>query len=398
MTMPPLPPRSLPPLPTCLSLPCALLLALSLPCAATAQEPLPGEAELGEKLFFDPSFSRNRTQACATCHEPHRAFTDGRETPARGMVSLGDDGHALGARNAPMVSYAQTSPPFHFDPKLEEYVGGQFLDGRAASLADQALGPPLNPAEMMMPDAASVVARIRENPEYEAAFRQIYGADIFAAPADPQADPAAYTAFGKAIAAYEGSAAFAPYDSKYDRFLRGEYELSVLEDLGRTLFFSNDNVNCASCHRLLPEDAAQEPFSNHQYRNIGVPQNPALLDLGQLPADFIDHGLLENPAVSNPAMDGRFRTPSLRNVALTGPYMHNGVFQDLRSVILFYDQYNNPERRLNPETGQPWGAPEVPATVALEELRAQPLSDRKVDALVAFLKTLTDQRYEPLLD
>lgn len=374
-----------------------MLLGLGATAPAAADDTPISKAELGEMLFFDPSFSLNGTTACATCHDPARSFTDGRDTPAHGIVSRGDDGHAFGGRNAPMASYALTSPAFHYDEELKEYVGGQFLDGRAATLADQAMGPPLNPVEMMMPDADSVVARIRENPTYEAAFIRLFGTDIFAPSDNPHSPPPAYTAFGLAIEAFEQSDEFASYDSKYDRFLRGDYELTVLEDLGRTLFFSNNNVSCANCHLLKREDAVEEPFTNHQYRNIGVPRNPALLALGQVAPDYIDHGLLENPAVSDPAMDGRFKSPSLRNVAVTGPYMHNGVFTDLRTVIEFYDQHNNPDRAVNPETGVPWAEPEVPGTVDLEDLKAQPMSDRKVDALVAFLKTLTDARYEPLL-
>jgi cytochrome c peroxidase len=377
---------------------CAALFTLAATPSIQAEDAPSTKAELGEKLFFDPSFSINRTMACATCHDPDRAFTDGRDSPARGIVSLGDDGHALGVRNAPMVTYAMTTPPFHYDAQIQEYIGGQFLDGRATALGDQALAPPLNPLEMMMPDAASIVQRIGENEDYAADFKRLYGPDIFDTPAGADATPPAYRAFGDVIEAYEKTALLAPYDSKYDRFLRGEYDLTVLEDLGRTLFFSNNNVNCASCHTLKREDAPHEPFTNHEYRNIGVPRNPALLALKQVPADYIDHGLLENPAVSDPLMDGKFRNPSLRNVAVTGPYMHNGVFKDLRTVIEFYDKYNNPERKLNPETGKPWAAAEVPATVDLEELRAKAMSNRKVDALVAFLKTLTDKRYEPLLE
>ncbi|MDQ2093716.1 cytochrome-c peroxidase [Rhodalgimonas zhirmunskyi] len=370
---------------------------LATPPAFADDTPL-SEAELGELLFFDPSFSKNRSQSCATCHDPDQAFTDGRQTPAFGMVSLGDDGAALGVRNAPTAAYALSAPPFHYDEKLNEYVGGQFHDGRADTLAIQATQPPLNPVEMMMPDPASVVSRIRENDGYVAAFEQLYGKDVFAPPADPKAAPAAFAAFGQAIEAFERTPEFAPYDSKYDRFLRGEYDLTVLEDLGRTLFFSNDNVNCSTCHMLKREDAENEPFTNHQYRNIGVPRNPALIALGHVAPDYVDHGLLENPAVTDPDMDGRFKTPTLRNVAVTGPYMHNGVFKDLRTVLEFYDKFNNPERKLNPETGKPWAEAEVPATVAFEDLGAQALTDRKIDALEAFLKTLTDKRYEPLLE
>ncbi|QUS35281.1 cytochrome-c peroxidase [Falsirhodobacter algicola] len=361
--------------------------------ARTADHVPATEAELGEALFFDTNFSAHRRTACATCHDPARAFTDARETTAAGIVSLGDDEHAMGVRNAPMITYALEVPEFHFDPETGEYLGGLFHDGRAPNLADQALSPTLDMREMMMPDGASVVERIRENPAYAAAFTRLYGPEVF----EDKDGSTAYAAFGRAIEAFERTEQFSSHDSKYDRFLRGEYDLTVLEDLGRTLFFSNDNVSCAKCHQLQREDAPEEPFTNFRYRNIGVPSNPDLLALGQVPEGYVDHGLLDNPAVDDPAQDGRFRVPSLRNVAVTGPYMHNGVFKDLRTVVEFYDKFNNPDRVLNPETGKPWAEAEVPGTVDLDELRAKALSDRKVDAIVAFLKTLTDERYEPLL-
>lgn len=356
------------------------------------------EADLGRMLYFDTSFSANGTMACATCHDPQKGFTDPRVNAGHGMASLGDNGHSFGNRNAPMAAYANTSPKFHYDEKLQEYVGGQFWDGRAASLADQAIGPPVNPIEMGMANPEAVVKRLQANPMYQTAFMRLYGEQIFDKPESADATPPAYLAFGNALQAFEKTEAFASYDSKYDRFLKGEYELTVLEDLGRTLFFSNNNVNCTSCHTLYPEDTEREPFTNHQFRNIGVPPNPELLKLAQLNANYIDHGLLENPAVTDRKYDGKFKTPSLRNVAVTGPYMHNAVFKDLRTVVEFYDHFNNVNRVNNPETGKPWAAPEVPETVDKEDLMGQALSERKVDALVAFLKTLTDRRFEPLLD
>lgn len=349
-------------------------------------------AELGKILFFDPSLSMNRTESCATCHDPARAFTDGRQTASDGATSLGDDGHSFGNRNAPTATYASASPPFHYDEALGQYVGGQFWDGRASTLADQAAGPPLNPVEMGLADEAMVVERLKANPFYSKAIPELYGKDIF-----EQGPHEVYSAMTKAIQAFEETDAFSTYDSKYDKFLRGEYQLTALEDLGRTLFFSESNINCSNCHKLTAEDSEKEPFTNHQYRNIGVPSNPAAITAGKLGEDYIDHGLLENPAVNDPKYDGKFKVPTLRNVAVTGPYMHNGVFKDLRTVVEFYDKYNNSERNINPETGKPWGEPEVAGTIDLEDLKAKKMTDRKVDALVAFMKTLTDERYEPLL-
>ena len=356
------------------------------------------EAKLGQQLFTDTAFSLNGNSGCASCHNPSAAFTDPRTIVAAGAVSVGDDMHSPGLRNAPTITYAATSPEFHFDEDLEEYVGGQFWDGRTANLAEQAKGPPLNTAEMMMPSADEVVTRISSNPQYESAFRQLYGENIFDAPANEIDESAAWIAFGKAIQAFEQTPALSTYDSKYDRFLRGDYDLTVLEDLGRTLFFSNDNVSCNTCHLLKNEDAPQEVFTNHQYRNIGVPPNPALLALEQTPEDYVDQGLVDNPAVSDLRWLGKFKTPTLRNVAVTGPYMHNGVFSDLRTVIEFYDKYNNTERTVNPETQAPWETAEVTTTIDNEDLSGAALTDRKIDALVAFMQALTDARYEHLID
>lgn len=350
---------------------------------------------LGEALFFDVNLSANRTQACATCHNPDFGFVDPRDTDVGRAVSLGDDGTSLGDRNAPTAAYAMFSPHFELlDDKEAIYRGGQFLDGREPDLAGQAGGPPLNPIEMGMPDKASVVARLQEDPGYVDAFAALFGRDIW------RDTDAAYRAMTEAIAAFEQTDLFAPFDSKYDRYLRGEVAFSKEEELGRVLFFSQQFTNCNLCHQLRPSPVAEhETFSNYEFHNIGVPENVAVRSMTGVTG--IDHGLLGNPQVSDLATDGQFRVPTLRNVAVTGPYMHNGVFNDLRTVVLFYNRYNSldPARQINPETGARFGSPEVPATLSFEELTHGPaLDDRRIDALVAFLKTLTDARYEYLLD
>jgi len=352
------------------------------------------QAELGRALFFDVNLSHNRSQSCASCHMPERAFSDGRDTAA-GAASLGDDGTSLGDRNAPTAAYARFVPAFGRNAS-GNWAGGLFHDGRAATLEDQAGGPPLNPAEMGMGSKAAVVARLKENPGYVAAFEALHGAGVL------EDDAKAYAAMTAAIAAFERTPEFSPFDSKYDRFLRGAAKLTEEEELGRVLFFSNQFTNCRSCHQLQAlGGAAEETFSSYAFHNIGVPVNTALRAANGSAPGRIDDGLAANPAVKGePGQRGKFRTPSLRNVAVTGPYMHNGVFRDLRTVILFYNKYNSrsAKRQINPETGQPWAAPEVADTVARKELEAGPaLKDREIDALVAFLKTLTDQRYEPLL-
>ncbi|MEP4038564.1 cytochrome c peroxidase [Pseudophaeobacter sp.] len=349
---------------------------------------------LGEALFHDENLSMNRSQSCASCHTPDLGFSDPRRS-ADGAFSLGDDGESLGNRNAPTASYAAFIPPFHQNSN-GKWIGGLFWDGRANSLEDQAGGPPLNPIEMGIPDKATLVQRLGENPDYTEAFARLFS------PAVLRDDEAGFTAMTQAIAAFERGEEFAPFSSKYDLYLAGKAEFSKEEELGRTLFFSEQFTNCNQCHQLRssPIDA-QETFSDYSYHNIGVPRNPATVAEAGMPSDFVDDGLLANPQVTDPAQRGKFRTPTLRNVAVTGPYMHNGVFQDLRTVVLFYNRYNSKAEaaQINPETGQPWGAAPVPGTLSVPELTHGPaLEERRVDALVAFLKTLTDERYEDLLE
>ncbi|MFH1804649.1 MAG: cytochrome c peroxidase [Pseudomonadota bacterium] len=361
-----------------------------------AAEPLAFSSlpDLGAALYFDPNLSQNRTQSCASCHDPATAFRDPRSDIAGGAFSQGDDGGSLGDRNTPSAGYAMFSPDFHVTPEGVA-IGGQFWDGRARDLAEQAGGPPLNPIEMGMASKADIVTRLQENDDYIAAFDALFGKNIWD---DPER---AYDAMTQAIAAFEKTDEFAPFSSKYDRSLRGEYKMTPEEELGQVLFFSQQFTNCNTCHQLKPTPGSEgEIFSNYEHHNIGVPRNVAMrVTLGKDP-DFTDNGLLDHPAIDDPAMRGKYKTPSLRNVAVTGPYMHNGVFADLRTVIKFYNKFNSRAKsaQINPETGEPWGDAEIPETVSLTELeQGDALDNKRIDALVAFLKTLTDERYEPLL-
>lgn len=356
----------------------------------------PTPERLGEALFHDVNLSKNRTQACATCHMPDRAFSDRHDAANGNPVSLGDDGRSLGDRNAPSAAYAALTPPFGKD-KSGAWIGGQFWDGRASRLEDQAAGPPLNPIEMGMADEKAVAARVAENEDYKKAFAAFYGKDVLN---DPKATFRAATA---AIAAFERMPEFAPFDSKYDRYLRGEVKLTEQEELGRTLFFSSQFTNCNLCHDVKARDGRMEgaTFTSYKYFNIGVPVNAAVRKVNGVAPDHVDIGLAANPEVAgDPKEKGKFRVPTLRNIAITGPYMHNGVFKDLRTVILFYNKYNSKKksRQVNPETGERWAPPEVADNIDMEKLETGPgLDDERIDALVAFLETLTDKRYEHLL-
>lgn len=367
------------------------LAALVLGFDATANDTL---ADLGQALFFDTNLSANRTQACVTCHNPAKAFTDSRDDGVGGAVSLGDDGKSLGDRNTPTITYATLIPQFGLDD-TGEIAGGAFYDGRAKDLVDQAGQPFTNPIEMALPDNAAVVERVRENPAHAAGLQKHFGESIF------DDTDAAFRAITESIVAFERTTQFAPFDSRYDRYLRGEIQLTPEEEVGRMLFFSQ-LVNCHSCHLIeTGEFHAEEPFSSYRYHNIGVPINYQVRGKNRLGNNHVDRGLLENPNIDDPAHAGKFKVPTLRNIAVTGPYMHNGVFRDLETVILFYNKYTlaNLESQTNPETGKPWGDAEVPGTIDRELLeQGQPISPMQASALAAFLRALTDQRYEALLD
>jgi len=390
------------------------------------------KALLGEALYSDVNLSKNRTQSCATCHVLEHGFADNRAFASVNpnqpfAASLGDDGQSLGGRNAPTAGYASFSPEFTsgtrdrvvsgFD-NYEGHFGGQFWDGRESDLKGQAGGPPTNPIEMGMESKAAVVTRILENADYVASFESLYGSTIFD---DAAAEnPSAYEAMAESIAEFEKTSVFAPFDSKYDLSLKlmttypfaGEYEYAEgsLADKGKTLFFSSD-LNCAACHQLKPLKDRQEVFTSFEYHNLGVPTNAELYNTriaqGMDITDEPDLGLFDN--VAEESAKGKFKVPTLRNVAVTAPYMHNGIFNELETVIKFYEHARFRATAtgeelypLNPESGVAWGEPEVSGNINHDELGRigsnTPLNQENVDALVCFLMSLTDAKYENLLD
>ena len=366
------------------------------------------KADLGEALFFDENLSFNRTQSCSTCHNPDTGFIDDRtdDSGERLTGSIGDDGLSIGDRNAPSLSYIGEAPDFGFGSHqrfnsqqndYEGYLGGYFSDGRAFDVQAQAREPMLSEAEMGMKTEPAVIERILENEDYVESIIEIYGESIF------DNDRLAFSAVTESIAEFQEST-FSSFDSKYDLSLIGEYTFNPISRAaaGRALFFSAQFTNCATCHQLNSNNDRNETFTSYEYHNIGVPINEALREKNGFEPEFIDIGLANNEQVTEDAslLRGMHKVPTLRNIAITGPYMHNGVFSDLRTVIKFYDQYlTNSEFTTNPETGEEWAAPEVEETINFEELQdGRTLSEADIDSIICFLHTLTDARYENLLD
>jgi cytochrome c peroxidase len=348
---------------------------------------------LGQKLFEDVNLSEPAGQSCASCHDTAHAFTDpDQDQPTSEGVHPG----LFGKRNTPTAAYAQFSPPFHFDNGQEIYIGGQFLDGRSSSLEEQAKVPFLNPVEMSNLNAKAVVDKVR-NASYVPLFRRVFGANSLD---DPHQ---AYEFIAQALAAFERTKTFAPFTSKFDYYLKGQAQLTDQEARGMALFTAENKGNCAACHPITPlADGTPPLFTDFTYDNLGVPRNPDnrfyTQGVGFNPdgMNYVDLGL--GGALGIPAENGKFKVPTLRNIALTAPYMHNGYFTDLRSVVAFYnDRDVRPRcvdatwmRDAEAQSQHCWPAPEVPETVNNDELGNLGLSDQEIDDIVAFLQTLTD--------
>ena len=330
---------------------------------------------LGKKLFFDKNLSTPVGQACSDCHSPETGF--GQPNPDY-PVSQGVYKDRFGSRNDLPAAYASFSPEFYYEPNEGLYIGGQFWDGRAADLTEQAKGPFLNPLEMANPDEKNVVEKV-QNLVYAGFFKNVFGASAFD---DPNK---AYNMIAEAIASYEESGELNQFSSKYDMYLAGKVSLTEQEMRGLELFENEDKGNCAACHPSQPsEDGTPPLFTDFTYDNLGIPKNPENpfyylpKELNPNGVYFVDLGL--GGVLNKPSEYGKFKVPSLRNIAKTAPYLHNGLFKNLRQVVVFY----------NTRDVGPWPPPEVRLNVNHDELGNLGLSEQEIDDIVVFMCTLTD--------
>ena len=335
--------------------------------------------ELGGLIFADTSLSQPPGQSCASCHLAQAGFADPDSDSTR-PVSEGAISGRFGNRNAPTAAYTSLIPVFSGNNTVG-FIGGQFVDGRAATLVEQAKAPFLNPLEMANPDKQTVIDAVR-NSNYVDLFEQVYGTGSL------DDTEAAYDQIADAIAAFEKSDTLNPFTSKFDLFLSGRVTLTAQEQRGLDWF--NSIGQCADCH-------FDPLFTDHTYHNLGVPKNPDNPFYNMPPefnpdgAAFVDLGLGLNPTVMSSSQNGKFRVPTLRNVALTAPYMHNGVFQTLEQVVDFYNTRDVlpvcPTDVIEPGC---WPLPEVPENVDTLRMGNLGLTPEQVDDIVAFLQTLTD--------
>ncbi len=354
------------------------------------------KSELGAKLFNDISLSKDGNQSCASCHDSEHAFIDSRinitsaDGNTAGAVSVGQDEVSLGDINTPQVSYTAFVPDFHYDEGEELFKGGLFFDGRVKNLTEQAMQPFLNPVEMQNTKENVVEAVLNQ---YSEEMMSLYGHDIF-----DEIDKA-FFAIADAIAAFEKTEDISPFNSKFDKYLRGEVNLTDAELRGLSLFQDESRANCAACHPVATEISTKEEsiFTDFSYDNLGVPVNTIARESNNKDINFIDNGLFGNPQVSDSDLKGAFRVSSLRNIAVTAPYMHNGVFKNLNTVVHFYNS-RDVLGAINPETGNLWEAAEVDDTKNIEELGDLGLTDEEINDIIVFLNTLTDEDFEHLIN
>jgi cytochrome c peroxidase len=321
----------------------------------------PEKIALGQKLFFDGRLSADGTVACATCHDPARAFTDGRP------VSIGIHGRA-GQRNAPTILNAL-------------YNKAQFWDGRAKTLEDQAAFPIFNPVEMGQPTLEAAVDKIAGIEEYKQAFQKAFGR------------PVNGTDLVRAIAAYERT--LVSFDTRFDHFIAGDK--NAIDDAakrGWELF--NTKARCNKCHALTDTKRDVTNFTDFDYHNIGIGiirhnvvplARKGLREIASGNLEAVDRAaigtdmsVLGRFLITRKEADiAAFKTPNLRNVLVTGPYFHDGSQETLWDVI---DHYNKGDGLKNPWLD--------------EDIQPLALTEPEIDDLVAFLASLTSPDYKEL--
>jgi cytochrome c peroxidase len=322
---------------------------------------IPAKIALGQKLFFDGRLSADGTVACSTCHDPARAFTDGRP------VSIGIHGRA-GQRNAPTILNALFNKT-------------QFWDGRVKTLEEQAALPIVNTVEMGQPSLDAAVARIAAIGEYKRAFRSVFGRP----PNGPD--------LLRAIASYERTQL--AFDSPFDHYISGDKN-AIDASATRGWIVFNTRGRCNKCHALTEDKRDTTNFTDNDFHNIGIGIiRHNVVALARQAAQLINSG--DSAAIDNAAIQsdmsalGRFliskkeadiaafKTPNLRNVLVTGPYFHDGSQETLWDVV---DHYNKGDGLHNPYLD--------------EDIQPLALKEADIDDVVAFLASLTSSIYKEL--
>ena len=295
----------------------------------------PQQIDLGRYLFFDPVLSGNGKMSCATCHDPDKGFTDGLP-------------RAIGIKDLPLKRSA---------PSLWNvaYLRTFFWDARASSLEQQMKGPLYDDAEMGA-DSMQLKKRINGIETYKRLFAQAF-------PGREASDSIALSEVYTALTAFECS--LISVNSRYDQYAHGHHQALSEREIEGLNIFRSFVARCAECH-------TPPLFTNQQVAVIGTPE---------------PEGMRRDPGAEetfdDPSRRGGFKVPSLRNIALTAPYMHSGKFPDLRQTVEFYNQ------------GRGHAVPEGEKLYLHWHIWEPELTEQELDRLVDFLKTLTDESFKP---
>lgn len=328
---------------------------------------LSDSAIIGKLIFFDKNLSEPVGVSCATCHSPMSGFSDPRHTP----FSEGS-AHQIGTRNANSISYMVFAPNRRAEivRGIWEEVGGFFWDGKAEFLNQQALFPLTNAHEMNNISFTNVSSKIKRAPYYHK-LEKLFDKNMLA-----DSQTIVFYAVS-CLEAFELSHQVNQFTSKFDFYLQGKAKLSPQEMRGMQLFNDSTKAKCALCHLSTPAYYATTNkilFTDYSYDNIGLPKNPLQKNLP------VDSGAAKFER-NSPLEVGRFKTPTLRNIEKTAPYMHSGIFKTLEEVMEFYN-----ERDINPK----FAHPEVTTTVNKADMGNLKLSKQDINDIIAFMKTLTD--------
>jgi cytochrome c peroxidase len=344
------------------------------PLAVPADNPqTPEKIALGDKLFHDKRFSATGQVSCATCHDKAKAFTD---SPLRTSEGIKKGGKALtGTRNAPTVLNAA-------------YFDAQFWDGRSPTLEDQSQHPFVNPVEMGLKDHQPILKIVRSDPEYVKAFETVFGKK------GPQVT---MKEVQQAIAAFERTQIAG--NSPFDRYFYGGDSAALTDAQKRGFDLYVNKGRCVSCHVV---EQTQALFTDNRFHNVGVGINDIQKDVPDLAGAFlqakatlaeVDVKVLSDKRTSELGRFaisrdfeglGAFKTPTLRNVAVTPPYMHDGSLATLKDVIVHYNN-GGVTKEGDPVNDFLSGG-----------IRPLSLTDQEVDDLVSFMEALTSPEYASL--
>ena len=364
--------------------------------AATSSAVDLSAVDIGELIFHDVSLSASGKQSCASCHSPEHAHA---QPNALSVQFGGPLLNQAGTRAVPSIRYLADTPPLGFDEEGTPY-GGFNHDGSVDTLAAQTERPLLAANEMANLTREAVVEKLRKA-DYVAKFRQVFGEKSL-----DDVD-AAFAALGLALERYQlESPEFQSFSSKYDAYLAGKTQLTDAEMRGLKLFNDEKKGNCAACHPSAKREGGKPPlFTDFTYDGLGLPRNMAIP--ANADPNYIDLGLCRSGRsgrASQHAACGKFKVPTLRNVATRQVFFHNGQIKNLRDAVAFYVSRDTQPEHWYPRKADKSIAKynDLPAkyhaNVNVDEVPyggkrgGKPaLNDQEIDDVVAFLRTLTDQ-------